>query len=67
LGVHAIANAVQDQEMHLLDARSSVVRNANMDVGFTQSRAHPATAFAREGHHDHLARVRRLDGGQHVG
>jgi hypothetical protein len=58
---------VQHQQVHFLDARRPLVRDADVDVGLGQEFPHPPAGVAGERHDRHLARVRRVDRGQHVG
>ena len=53
--------------MYFLDARRALMRHANMHIGITQRLRHLAARPTGQGHDDHVALVRRLDGRQHVG
>src|SRR5512145_808470 len=65
--IDAVAQAVQRQEVHLLDARGHRVRDRDVHVGEGEVLADLAATAAGERDHLHVALVRGADRGDDVG
>ncbi|TNC99488.1 MAG: hypothetical protein FD121_224 [Gallionellaceae bacterium] len=62
-----IAQAVQCEQVNLLDARSALRRDAQMEIGWLQHRTHLAAIAPRHRNHHHLAIMRCGDSVHHIG
>ena len=58
---------MQRQQVNFLDARRAVVGHRNVHIGVGEQLDQAPARAAGERHHGHVLRVRRFDGGQHVG
>jgi hypothetical protein len=66
LGINGITDAVQRQNMHLLNPGGTFTGNANMNIGIAQGVRHFSATPARQTNDHHFALMGGLNGGQYI-